>query len=209
MRSCAVLRGALPFLLCATHLGATTLVAVWSPDQLIIGADSSAITSLGAVAIQASACKIGQQGSTFYAFTGLVEDQAAGFHAAPLAERAVRSAASLPERVARFVEIARAPLAEAVARLKSDSSGDDEYLQQGHPALQAIFVEAGQGAPSLAIVGFSVAPGGSVSTFVKMVADGDDGRGPRIIYAGQQSHIREYLSSHRDWYTGDVPDLVS
>lgn len=61
MRSCAVLRGALPLLLCATHLGATTLVAVWSPDQLIIGADSSVITSLGAVAIQASACKIGQQ----------------------------------------------------------------------------------------------------------------------------------------------------
>jgi hypothetical protein len=44
--------------------------------------------------------------------------------------------------------------------------------------------------------------------FVKMIADGDDGRGPRIIYAGQQSHIREYLASHRDWYLGDIPELV-
>ncbi len=96
----------------------------------------------------------------------------------------------------------------AIARVKWDSPGDYEYLQQGHPALQAIFAEVGEGAPSLAVAGFSLTPDGSVSTFVKVIADGDDGRGPRIIYAGQQTHIREYLASHRDWYTGDIADLV-
>jgi hypothetical protein len=187
---------------------ATTLVAVWTPDQLVIGADSSVITTLGGRAVKTSACKINQEGSTFYAFSGLVEDQGIEFNVATLAQRAVQSGAGLADRVERFKQITREPLARAVARLKSDSPDDYEYLRRGHPALQAIFADVQPGAPSLAIAEFSVSPDGSLAMFGRMVADGDDGRGPRIIYAGQQSHIREYLTVHSNWYTGDGSELA-
>jgi hypothetical protein len=198
----------LVFILFSSVLSATTLVAVWAPDQLVIGADSRVIKSLGRLAVQTSACKINQQGSTFFAFSGLVEDQGIQFNVEMLAQRAVQSGSGLADRVERFTQIAREPLARAVARLKSDSPGDYEYLHQGHPALQAIFADVQPGAPSLAIAEFSVSADGSLATFGRMVADGDDGRGPRIIYAGQQRHIREYLETHRDWYTGDSSDLA-
>ena len=187
---------------------ATTLVAVWAPDQLIIGADSTAITNLGGISVQASACKISQQNSTFFAFSGLAEDESTGFKVAPLAQKAVEEGASLKDRIARFAGIVRGPLSKALDRVKLDSPADYEYLQQGHPALQAIFGDVREGAPSLGVVGISVLPDGTLATTVRMVADGDDGLGPRIIYAGQQAQIRKYLAAHRDWYTDSSSVLV-
>jgi hypothetical protein len=195
-------------LLISSAASATTLVAVWAPDQLIIGADSTAVTNLGGIPVQASACKITQQDSTFFAFSGLAEDESTGFKVAPLAQEAVGQGASLKERIARFAAIVRDPLAKALDRVRVDSPSDYEYLQQGHPALQAIFGDVHHGAPSLGVVGISVMPNGSLATTVRMVADGDDGLGPRIIYAGQQTEIRRYLSEHHDWYNGDRSQLV-
>jgi hypothetical protein len=199
---------AVSFVLIATAASATTLVAVWAPDQLIIGADSAVIYDLGGVAVHGSACKIGRQESTFFAFSGLVDDYSTGFEAAPLAEKAAREGGSLKDRIAIFAELVRDPLAEALARLKADSPADYEYLRRGHPALQAMFADVREGAPSLGVVEFVLMPNGSPTPTVRMVADGDDGRGPRIIYAGQQSEIRRYLAGRRDWYNSDLSDLV-
>ena len=58
---------------------ATTLIAIWSPGEILLAADSAVIKNLGPVAVQASACKIGQQAGTSYAFSGLVEDASLGY----------------------------------------------------------------------------------------------------------------------------------
>ena len=61
---------------------------------------------------------------------------------------------------------------------------------------------------SLVVAGFGVGPEGQVGDFVRVIARGDDGRGPRIIYAGQQNRIRSYIKTHPDWYQGDRSELL-
>ena len=73
---------------------ATTLVALWSPDRLLLAADSNVITNdpnlLG------TACKISEDGSIFYAFSGLVEDSSVGYDVAALAHRPCKARPTWP-----------------------------------------------------------------------------------------------------------------
>lgn len=194
--------------LCVSAGSATTLVAVWSPTQVLLGADSSVVTDLVTGTTTGSACKIGQQKQTFFAFSGLVDDRATGYRADALARQAMMQSGSMDERLSRFLELAREPLTRSVKLVRHDSPARYKFLQQGHPVLQVIFASAEQGRPALSIAGFRLTPDGVLTSFSNTIAEGDDGRGPRIVYAGQQSKIREYLHDHRDWYTGTQPDLV-
>src|SRR5690242_20018215 len=91
--------------------GATTLVAAWSPVGITLAADSAVTESLGGLTVQGSACKIGEQSGTWFAFSGLVDDESAGFHVYSLAQDAARSGGSVESRAQRFVDTIRGPLA--------------------------------------------------------------------------------------------------
>jgi hypothetical protein len=188
---------------------ATTLVAVWSPEHLLIGADSmvTTVTNHG-LPLQGSACKIAHQGSSYFAFAGLVEDLTTNYRADTLAHQAFAAAGTLEERLRHFAELVHGPLVRTLAQVKKDSPDQYASLLQGRPALQAIFGLVEQGPPSLGVVGFNLAPDGSLVPQTQVIAQGDDGRGPRIITAGQQGQIRQYLRDHRDWYQGPHADLV-
>jgi len=185
---------------------ATTLVAVWSPQQLLIGADSNVITSIPNVIGQG--CKISQDGATFYAFSGLVEDKTVDYNAENLAHDAVQGPGDLSTHLRHFLELAHDPLAKALEAVRRDSPKQYEYLEQNHPALQAIFAGVESQTPVLGVAAFSLGPDGSLIYYTKIVARGDDGLGTRIIYAGQQHEIRDYLSRHHDWPSADGAALV-
>lgn len=185
---------------------ATTLVALWSPDRLLIAADSNVITNMPNVL--GTACKISQDGPIFYAFSGLVEDKTVGYNIEMLAHEASQGPGDLSVHLTHFLELAHDPLARAVAAVKRDAPDQYAYLEQNHPVLQAIFADVESGPPTLGVAGVSLGPDGSLLDYSRIVARGDDGLGPRIIYAGQQSHIREYLKDHRDWAAGDKAALV-
>src|SRR5436190_19626059 len=72
---------------------ATTLIAIWSPQRLLIGADSRVISNIPNVL--GNACKIEQTGSTYYAFNGLVADKTAGYNIESLAREAVQGTGDL------------------------------------------------------------------------------------------------------------------
>src|SRR4051794_28922463 len=154
---------------------ATTLVAVWSPTEVLLAADSSVMTESSGQTAFSNACKIGQQKSAFFAFSGLVDDRATGYGAEALAQQAVTQGRTIEERLSRFLELAREPLARSVALVKSDSPSRYAFLQHGHPVLQAIFAFGEQGPPSLAIAGFELSADGALSSFSKVIAHGDDG----------------------------------
>lgn len=185
---------------------ATTLVAIWSPDKLLIGADSNVITNVPNVL--GTACKISRDGSTFYAFSGLVEDSTAGYDIEALAHQAVQGPGDLSIHLNHFLELARDPLTKALTALQHDAPDQYAYLQQNHPVLQAIFASLEPDAPVLGVAGFSLAPDGALADFTRIVARRDDGFGERIIYAGKQDHLKEYLHEHRDWPAGDKAELV-
>ncbi|MBI3279886.1 MAG: hypothetical protein HYZ57_08610 [Acidobacteria bacterium] len=198
-----MLRFAAGLSVCASLAPATTLVAIWTPDRVLLGADSLVTTNQQA---PASGCKIAQAGSTYFALSGLSRDDAAGFAAAPLATEAARQG-TMPEKVAAFVKLARGPLTRAVDGLRRDSPQDYLRLASGRPVLQMIFTQADD-SPVLGMAAFNVAPEGGLRVHTAVV-DGSDARGPRIVYAGQQGRIREYLKSHRDWAAGDAARLVN
>jgi len=187
---------------------ATTLIAIWSPGEILLAADSAVIKNLGPVAVQASACKIGQQAGTSYAFSGLVEDASLGYRVDSYAQQAAVSGGDVEAQAGRFVSALRVPLAKELDALRRDDPHGYAFLTQGHPALQAIFAGVENGHPSLVVAGFGVGPEGQVGDFVRVIARGDDGRGPRIIYAGQQNQIRSYIKAHPDWYAGNRSELL-
>ena len=156
----------------------------------------------------AAACKISREGSTLFAMSGLVHDRAAGLDVAALARGVAKGSFDIPEKVDRFVADVQPGLQSAVNNLKRDSLADYDYLRAGHPVLQAIFADLQGGAPVMAMVGFNLTPDGALSPQKTVVASGS----PRLIYAGQQGRIREYLRSHRDWFArandGFIKDLV-
>ncbi|HET8547276.1 MAG TPA: hypothetical protein VFL57_04695 [Bryobacteraceae bacterium] len=185
---------------------ATTLVAVWTPERLLLGADS--LTFTGAPEPAALGCKIACEGDTYFALSGLVEDRAVNFELATLARQAMKQTCAMDERLAAFREIVRPGLARALALVKKESPADFEFLLAGHPVVQAIFAEVQAGSPLFAVASFQLAPTGELREYSAVLADQNDTRGPRIIYAGQQGRIREYLRAHQDWAVGDQPQLV-
>jgi hypothetical protein len=193
-------------LVSAAH--ATTLVAIWSPGELLLAADSAVIKTSGGLEFRDVGCKIGEGAGTYYALSGLIDDEASGYSAARYAKEAASSGGSLERQADRFVAAVQVPLRSELDALRRDDPSQFGYLAHGHPALQAIFAGIENGQPSLVVAGFGLTPGGDLSSFVSVIARGDDGRGPRIIYAGHQSQIRAYLDSHPDWYGGDRGDLV-
>jgi hypothetical protein len=72
-------------------------------------------------------------------------------------------------------------------------------LKAGHPVLQAIFADLHDGSPVMATIGFVLDETGELRQQTTVVSDG----APRLIYAGQQGRIRDYLRSHREWFSAN------
>lgn len=192
------------FLLACRASFATTLVALWTPDRIVLGADSMVVSN-GPAAYDA--CKIVHTGETWLAVSGLITDGNAGYELGPLARVALERPGPLREKMLRFAESVQPPLQRSLDGMRRDSPVEYARLTGGRPVLQAIFAVRENGRPVLATVGFVPGPDGSVSPRASLV-DGSDARGPRLIYAGQQDRIREYLKTNRNWFDTGGQDLV-
>jgi len=73
------LPAALVLLAAVSH--ATTLVALWSPGEVVLAADSAVIKTARGLNFQTVGCKIGEGAGTYYALSGLIDDQASGYSA--------------------------------------------------------------------------------------------------------------------------------
>src|SRR3712207_4403907 len=80
------------YLLAGLPCSATTLVALWTPDRVVLGADSMVVTNGPA---SYDACKIVHAGGTWLAVSGLVTDEAAGYQLGPLARMALDQPGSM------------------------------------------------------------------------------------------------------------------
>jgi hypothetical protein len=198
MRVAVLIALSLPSLTCAT-----TLVALWTPDSIILGADSRVITDSGPL----EACKIGHKDEVWVAASGLVTESRSGFQFGPMAQLALAHSGGLQQKMFRFAEVVHGPLTKALAVVRLEAPADYARIQTGRPVLQAIFATREAGKPVMATIAFVLGADGELQPRASLI-DGADRRGPRIIYAGQQERIREYLRSHPDWLNGDRQALV-
>jgi hypothetical protein len=193
---------------CPIPASATTLVAWWTPQRLLIAADSRVVDDARRT-LNDQACKIVQSGSLFYASSGLVEDREAGLSVAAAVQASAAVGDSAAVRLEAFLTVVRPPLERALAGFRRlDPAAFQTLSAQKRPVLQVIFAQARSGAPVLAIGGFQLNPQGALAEVRQVVADGSDPRGPRLIYAGQQRNLREYLAGHREWPSQDGAALV-
>jgi hypothetical protein len=181
----------------------TTLVALWTPDRIVLGADSRVVTDIGS----SDACKIGHSGDVWMAASGLVVEARTGYSLGTVARRALGDSGPLQLRVGRFVEAVQRPLEQAVAALRVDAPADYALLRSGRPVLQAIFAVRENDHPVLATVALVMNSAGEIEPRGSYV-DGSDARGPRLIYAGRQERIREYIKTHPRWIDDEAHDLV-
>ncbi len=188
---------------------ATTLVALWAPGEVLLAADSAVIKTGGGLNFQTVGCKIGEGARAYYALSGIVDDDGTGYSASRYASEAAGGSGTVESLAANFAKAIEDPLRRELDDLRRDDPSQYLFLAQGHPALQAIFAGMEGGQPALVVAGFGLAPDGELKGFVRVIAKGDDGRGPRIIYAGQQSKIKAYLALHRDWSQADRTQLVN
>jgi hypothetical protein len=182
----------------------TTLVALWTPEKVLLAADSRVTQDGGD---SAEACKIAHSGTTWIAVSGLISDPATGFTLGPLARPALAQGRSVKEQIALLADALQPGLARAVDGLRRDAPEHYSRFAGGRPVLQAILAAQENGKPVLATIGFVLDAAGALQPRASLI-DGADARGPRLIYAGQQDHIREYLRTHRDWIASDRQALV-
>src|ERR671916_129343 len=86
----------------AAHARATTVVAVKTPTEIVIGADSKVTDTYGN-AFERQACKIVPAGGLFFAFEGMARDRRTGFDVEGVARAALlrlTREATAEERVA-------------------------------------------------------------------------------------------------------------
>jgi hypothetical protein len=183
---------------------ATTLVALWTPERVLMAADSRVVFDNGTAA---DGCKIGHSGTTWFAVAGLVSDTGSGYALSSLLRDTMAGGGELSSKMDRFIVGVQPALSNAVAALRRDDPEQFAVFTGGPPILQAILADTADGYPVIMTVSFSVNGNGALQPHTSRI-DGSDLMGPRIIYAGQQDRIRAYLRAHRDWIAGDNAVLV-
>jgi hypothetical protein len=131
-------------LLFTGQAAATTIVAVKTPNEIVIGADSKVTDTFGK-AFANQACKIVQAGNLFFAYEGLARDRRTDFDIVKIAGQSLqlKPDASVSERVSILTGF-------VTSRLFAELSS----LKQHDPATYREKIEGGQTFLKILVAGF-------------------------------------------------------
>ena len=144
----------------AGHGNATTIVAVRTPSEIVIGADSKVTDTYGN-ALRSQGCKIIQAGNLFFAYEGLARDNRTGFDIARVAFRALQLRPNLPaaERVSILTGFVANELFTELPRLKQrDPDTYREKVEGGQIFLTMLVAAFEAGRPLLFVRQFRAVP---------------------------------------------------
>jgi hypothetical protein len=114
-------------------------------DHITIAADAKSLIFGPRGSFTVPVCKIYQSGNSFFAFTGMDQDDASGFVASVLAKKT--GVTNLRGRAKRFAQDVKAPFLEVIQKLYREMPRDKyrEFFGASMPPLEAIFVGVEQG----------------------------------------------------------------
>jgi hypothetical protein len=147
-------------LIVAAQAGATTIVAVRTPTEIVIGADSKVTDTYGN-AFKRQGCKIIQAGNLFFAYEGLTRDTRTGFDIARVASQALqlRSNLSAAEKVSILTGFVASELFKELPRLKQhDPDTYREKVEGGQIFLTVLVAGFEAGRPLLFVRQFRAVP---------------------------------------------------
>jgi hypothetical protein len=116
----------------------TSIVAVRTPNEMVVGADSKG--QLGGDRLyNIPLCKIVKANNLFFAISGLSHDPATSFDANAVAIQASQSEGTIHDRATEFEKLIVMPLTRALKEIRRDYPMNYNRDFVGKPALQIIF----------------------------------------------------------------------
>lgn len=152
---------------------ATTIVAVKTPTEIVIGADSKMTDTYGG-GVASRECKIVQAGNLFFAYEGMVRDRRTGFDIAPLVRQALalKPDATASERVSIMTGFVTSRLFVELPELKRHDPDTYREKVEGGQTFLRILVAGFEGSePLLFVRGFRAVPVGGQTIGVGVVPD--------------------------------------
>lgn len=117
----------------------TAIAVFWTPKEIIVAADSKVHSSDGKPGKYDVCCKIRQENTIFFTFSGLGEHEHTGFDAEQLIRQALRVKGSFKDKLAEFERTVVEPLtASYQAEYELNRKFFDEYLDDSM-GLEVIF----------------------------------------------------------------------
>lgn len=164
----------LPLLFLLTgRAAATTIVAVRTPSEIVIGADSKVTDTYGNASAN-RACKIVQAGNLFFAYEGLARDRRTGFDIVQTASHALelKPQATVSEKVSILTGFVTSGLfAELLSLKQYDPDTYREKIEGGQTFLKILIAGFEGGRPLLFVRQFRAAPSGRREPGVSVVPD--------------------------------------
>jgi 20S proteasome alpha/beta subunit len=113
-----------------TLMTGSTVVAVRTPSEIYVGADSRLVAY--GDDIKRSTCKIRQVGNLFFAYTGLIGDSAGRFNVAETVTKARKDSDGISATVQVFEQMIVGPLTTTIEQVKRDQQDYYRKYLQGH-----------------------------------------------------------------------------
>lgn len=174
----ASLQKPIALILCVIPAHATTVALIWTPQEIVVAADSAALGEA-----EPTFCKIRQVGNTFFAVEGMVDvfartngkpDSANSFHVIPHAQLAAKMKGSVADKAIAFEREVTPVLQRIVTQAKKfGPDGYKAYLLHPHQALQVVFF--GMNAdktPAYALISLGVQENANGNPIVQTVEKG-------------------------------------
>ncbi len=182
----------------------TTIVALWTPEQVVIAADS--LTRVGdhqLGGLARSSCKIVQVSNMFYALAGLPEDPETGFSAHDAVVVAARTPGKLIDKMKVFHTTVLPELRRALAHINAKYPASYQRIFKGRPVIDIIF--AGVEDHSLAMVVMRIgledfAESGRILQYPNKAYE--------TAFIGQQDTINRLVKEHPGWTQGTSRDPI-
>ena len=184
---------------------ATSIVAYWSPMEIVIAADSKRtrvfLKNGKEIVDKSDTCKIYQVKKVYLAGSGLVEDQQVGYNSKLLAVQAFSKGNDLLKEVIIFEELIKAQIPAAVNRHKQNNPESFKRKFEIDDRVIAQFIFAGQEKGELKLFGIDFMLAKTTDGTIKIISERTEcpgcGSEKKILIAGRKESILQYLARNR------------
>ena len=175
---------------------ATTIVAIRTPDSVVLAADSRG-TFAGGGETTRNVCKIRRVGDRFFAVAGLSEDPGRGFSAVNIVRRALQASDGVMNAATSAAEAMKDPLKHELTRLAAEDKGLLERSLRKLPSVIVIGADNGVRAAA----GFHFETQGNNHSpeelnLRTLRCPGDCPNGVYTFFVGERSTIDRYVAAH-------------
>lgn len=190
-------------------LHGTTIVAIRTPEDIVIGADSKILSTDGT--LSSSVCKIMQVDNFFFASAGLVMDTSGKYSVTSKVIKASQKKGRIFDIATNFESIIIPELEEVVKELKST---EPEYYKreiEGRAALEIVFFGIEDNVPVLYMRYFQVVKLATGSFSIKVHQQncpGDCPSGIAYTVLGQHEAIDKTLGSNQGFWKMGLVEAI-